>query len=68
MLAQWDGPFGLYTKRYQWEQAGRGQSMLFLDDLTPHFMLMDRVEARVGQMLQEERASGTRNQRRTGIA
>ena len=61
MLAHWDGPFGLHRKRYQWEQAGRGQSMQFMDDMTPHFRLMDRIEAHVARTLQEEHASRTRS-------
>ena len=62
MLAHWDGPFGLYKKRYQWEQAGVGKVMQFLDDMTPYFNLMDRIEARVGEMLRAEHASRSHGQ------
>ncbi len=62
MLAHWDGPFGLYKKRYQWEQAGVGKVMQFLDDMTPYFNLMGRIEARVGEMLRAEHASGSHGQ------
>ncbi len=56
MLAHWDGPFGLHKKRYQWEQAGAGKPMQFLDDMTPYFDLMDRVDSRVAEMLRREHA------------
>ena len=49
LLAHWDGPLGMWKKRYQWEQVGCGEPMHFLDPLEPYLNMGEQIRRYVAR-------------------